>query len=72
MASQAKARLFDLYPADAAAIARIRERLALNSDALCVRIAIRNLAERLGKPEQLRDPDIKGPAQEGKRNELQK
>ncbi len=71
MASQAKARLFDLYPRDAEAIARIRARLALTSDSLCVRLAIRDLARRLSDPEQLREPGSKAPAQEGEHNDPQ-
>ena len=60
--SQAKARLFDLYPADAEALKRIRERLQLTSDALAVRLALRDLSRRLSEPES------KAPAQEGDPN----
>jgi len=45
--SNLRASLFDLADRDRAAIARIRERLELNSNALAVRIAIRELARRL-------------------------
>jgi hypothetical protein len=47
MSTNSKASLFDLYPQDRAAIARIRERLELHSNALVVRIALRDLARRL-------------------------
>jgi hypothetical protein len=52
MATQAKARLFDLYPQDVAALARIRKRLQLNSDALAIRVALRELAKRLQQTSQ--------------------
>ncbi len=45
--SNLKATLFDLADRDRAAIARIRERLELKSNALAVRLAIRDLARRL-------------------------
>jgi hypothetical protein len=54
--SQAKARLFDLYPADAEALKRIRERLQLTSDALTIRVALRDLARRLENSE---NPDFR-------------
>lgn len=54
-----KAQLFDLADQDRAAIARIRERLELNSNALAVRVAIRELARRLGEPES-KEPARKG------------
>jgi hypothetical protein len=53
MASQAKARLFDLYPQDAEALKRVRERLQLNSDALAIRVSLRDLARRLSEPEAI-------------------
>lgn len=45
--SNLRASLFDLADQDRAALARIRERLELNSNALAVRVAIRELARRL-------------------------
>ena len=56
MATQSKAQLFDLYPQDRAALERIKVRLQLSSSALAVRLAIRDLARRLEKPEILADP----------------
>jgi hypothetical protein len=50
MATNLKAQLFDLADQDREAIARIREALELNSNALVVRLAIRELARRLGEP----------------------
>jgi hypothetical protein len=47
MTDQAKAALFDLYPRDREALARIRERMQIKSNALAVRLAIRDLAARL-------------------------
>lgn len=64
METQAKAQLFDLYPQDREALARIRERLELGSNALAVRLAIRALAKRLEKPDALVDR-TQPPAQEG-------
>jgi hypothetical protein len=55
MASEARARLFDLYPADADALRRIRERLELSSDALAIRVALRDLARRLSDPQMPAD-----------------
>lgn len=43
--------LFDLADKDRQCLARIRERLQLNSNALAVRLAIRSLAKRLSDPE---------------------
>jgi hypothetical protein len=51
-----KASLFDLTEQDRAAIARIRERLELNSNALAVRIALRELARRLDANQPPKDP----------------
>jgi hypothetical protein len=42
-----KAQLFDLYDQDREAIARIRELQGLNSNALVVRLALRELRKRL-------------------------
>jgi hypothetical protein len=61
--SSLKAQLFDLADQDRAAIARIRERLELNSNALAVRLAIRELARRLEAgqlPAQQPAQDAKG------------
>ena len=60
MASQAKARLFDLYPKDAEALKRIRERLQLGSDALAIRVSLRELARRLGEREAQTEPTQEG------------
>jgi hypothetical protein len=60
MASPAKARLFDLYPQDAEALKRIRERLQLGSDALAIRVALRSLSRRLIEPEAHAEPAQKG------------
>ena len=49
--SNLKAHLFDLGDQDREALARIRERMQLTSNALAVRIAIRALAKRLSEPE---------------------
>jgi len=46
-----KPHLFDLADQDREALARIRERMQLNSNALAVRVAIRDLAKRLSAPE---------------------
>jgi DNA-binding transcriptional regulator YiaG len=45
--SNLKAQLFDLADQDREAIRRIRERLEIHSNALAVRLAIRELARRL-------------------------
>ena len=55
-----RASLFDLGDQDREAIARIRERLELNSNALAVRIAIRALARRLSEPDHLNSSKNKG------------
>ena len=47
MATDLRAQLFDLADQDREAIARIRERLKINSNALAVRLALRSLAKRL-------------------------
>jgi hypothetical protein len=53
MDNQAKASLFDLYPKDRECLERIKQRLEIDSNALAVRLAIRELARRLSQPEQL-------------------
>jgi len=54
-AGNLKAHLFDLADQDRAALALIRERLDLNSNALAVRLSIRALARRLAQPSILAD-----------------
>jgi DNA-binding transcriptional regulator YiaG len=61
MEAHLKAQLFDLADQDREAIARIRERLQLNSSALAVRLAIRDLARRL------EEGDNKTPSQEAQK-----
>lgn len=56
MATNLKAQLFDLADQDRACLERIKARLEIQSSALAVRIAIRDLAKRLSQPEQLREP----------------
>lgn len=51
--SNLKAHLFDLADQDRAALTLIRDRLEINSNALAVRLAIRDLARKLGDPRQL-------------------
>jgi hypothetical protein len=42
---------FDLGDQDRKALTRIRERMGLTSNALAVRVALRDLAKRLSEPE---------------------
>jgi hypothetical protein len=51
--------LFDLADQDRECLVRIRQRLEINSNALAVRLALRDLAKRLS------EPDSKKPAEEG-------
>ena len=51
--SNLKAHLFDLADRDREALAVIREKLELDSNALAVRLSIRALARRLSDPAQL-------------------
>ena len=64
MSSNLKAQLFDLADQDREALARIREHLELSSNALAVRLAIRELARRLEKPSILADPPAQGGSHE--------
>lgn len=52
-AGNLKLHSFDLADQDVAALAQIREKLELPSNALAVRLAIRSLAKRLGDPKIL-------------------
>jgi len=61
MATNLKAQLFDLADQDRECLESIKARLELTSSALAVRVAIRDLARRLEKPEILTDK----PAQDG-------
>lgn len=49
-----KLHAFDLADQDREALARIRERLGLTSNALAVRVALRDLAKRLSEPETIK------------------
>jgi hypothetical protein len=63
--SSLKAHLFDLADQDRTALATIREQMELDSNALAVRIAIRNLARQLNNPARLSEPEDKNPEQRG-------
>jgi hypothetical protein len=61
MDNQARAQLFDLYPRDRECLERIKAKLELDSSALAVRLAIRELAKRLSEPQkESEQPQSKG------------
>jgi hypothetical protein len=59
--------LFDLADQDRECLVRIRQRLEINSNALAVRLAIRELAKRLSDPKRLDEPESRSLAHEGER-----
>jgi hypothetical protein len=63
-AGNLKAHLFDLADQDRQCLAQIRESTQINSNALIVRLAIRNLAKQLSDPTRLND-EPKQPAPGG-------
>jgi hypothetical protein len=63
--SDLKLHSFDLADQDRECLKRIRSRLEIDSNALAVRLAIRELAKRLNDPKQLDEPERRKLAQEG-------